>query len=65
MPASVIDTGLFKDDIVPVEVEEVYVDGGKRKTRSYTVEVDEGPRRGTNVDALAKTSPPVGAIICA
>jgi acetyl-CoA acyltransferase len=52
-----IDTGLFKDDIVPVEVEEVYVDGGKRKTRSYTVEVDEGPRRGTNVEALNKLRP--------
>ena len=49
-----IEEGTFKDDIVPVEVEEVYVDGGKRKTRKYTVDTDEGPRKGTNIEALAK-----------
>ena len=52
-----IEEGRFKDDIVPVEVEEVYVEGGKRKTRKYTVDTDEGPRKGTNVEALAKLRP--------
>ena len=46
--------GTFKDDIVPVEVEEVYVEGGKRKTRKYTVDTDEGPRMRTTVEALSK-----------
>ncbi|MCP4124853.1 MAG: acetyl-CoA C-acyltransferase [Bacteroidetes bacterium] len=52
-----IDEGTFKDDIVPVDVEEVYVSSGKRKTRKYTVDTDEGPRRGTTVEALAKLRP--------
>ncbi|MEZ5003812.1 MAG: acetyl-CoA C-acyltransferase [Chitinophagales bacterium] len=48
-----IDKGTFKEEIVPVEVEEVYLDGNKRKTRKYTVDTDEGPRRGTTVEALS------------
>ncbi len=46
--------GTFKDDIVPVEVEEVYLEGNKRKTRKYTVDTDEGPRKGTTIEALSK-----------
>ncbi len=49
-----IDNGIFKDDIVPVEVEEVYIKDGKRKTRKYTVDTDEGPRRSTSIEGLAK-----------
>ena len=30
---------------------------GKRKKRDYTVSVDEGPRRGTSVEALSKLRP--------
>lgn len=48
-----IEKGIFKEEIVPVEVEEVYLDGNKRKTRKYTVDTDEGPRRGTTVEALS------------
>ncbi|MCB0503544.1 MAG: acetyl-CoA C-acyltransferase [Bacteroidetes bacterium] len=48
-----IDKGIFKEEIVPVEVEEVYLDGNKRKTRKYTVDTDEGPRRGTTIEALS------------
>ena len=53
-----IDTGLFKDDIVPIEVEEIFVDeNNPRQTKKYTVDTDEGPRRGTTIEALANLKP--------
>lgn len=53
-----IDTGLFKEDIVPIEVEEIFVDeNNQRQTKKYTVDTDEGPRRGTTVEALANLKP--------
>ncbi|MCS6933867.1 MAG: acetyl-CoA C-acyltransferase [Chitinophagales bacterium] len=52
-----IEAGKFKDDIVPVEVEEVYFEDGKRKTRKFTVSQDEGPRADTTLEALAKLKP--------
>lgn len=53
-----IDAGLFKDDIVPIEVEEIFVDeNNQRQTKKYTVDTDEGPRRGTTVEALANLKP--------
>lgn len=52
------EDGLFDDDIVPIEIEEVFVDkNDKRATKSYTVKADEGPRRGTSIEALAKLKP--------
>jgi len=45
----------FQDQIVPIEVEQTYVDeSGKRATKKYTVTKDEGPRKGTSLEALAK-----------
>ena len=53
-----IDTGLFKEDIVPIEVEEIFLDQDeKRQVRKFTVDTDEGPRRGTNMKALARLRP--------
>ena len=52
--AAAIDAGRFADQIVPIEVEEVFVKDGKRQTSSHTVAVDEGVRRGTNIEALGK-----------
>lgn len=53
-----IDTGLFKEDIVPIEVEEVFLDeNNQRQSKKYTVDTDEGPRRGTTVEALANLKP--------
>ena len=49
--------GYFKDQIVPIEVEEVYLENGKKKTRKNIVKVDEGPRAGTTIEALAKLRP--------
>ncbi len=48
----------FQDQIVPIEVEQTYIDAnGKKATKSYTVTKDEGPRKGTNINALAKLRP--------
>ncbi len=55
--AAAIDTGKFKDEIVPIEVEEIFVKNDKRQSRKYTVDTDEGPRRETTIDALAKLRP--------
>ena len=45
----------FQDQIVPINVEQTYIDGnGKKATKSYTVTKDEGPRAGTSKEALAK-----------
>ena len=45
----------FQDQIVPIEVHQNYIeDNGKRVTKSYTVMKDEGPRKGTSLEALAK-----------
>ena len=53
-----IQAGRFKDEIVPVEVHETYVDDeGKRQERTFTVDTDEGPRPDTSMEALAKLRP--------
>ncbi len=52
-----IKNGYFKNEIVPVEVEETYLDNGKKKTRKYVVDTDEGPRPDTSLEALAKLKP--------
>jgi len=53
-----IQEGYFKPGILPVKVEEVYVnEKGKRAVRSYVVDTDEGVRADTNLEALAKLKP--------
>lgn len=52
-----IKAGRFKDEIVPIAVEEVTVENGKRKTKSWVVDTDEGPRADTTLEALAKLKP--------
>ena len=45
----------FQNQIVPIEVEQNYIDqNGKRASKKYTVTKDEGPRKGTSLEALAK-----------
>ena len=57
-----IEAGHFRSGILPVTVEEVYMDEqGKRKKRSYVVDTDEGPRADTSVEALAKLKPAFAA----
>ena len=52
-----IKGGLFKDDIVPINVNQVYLDEKeKRQERSYVVDTDEGPRAST-IEGLARLRP--------
>jgi len=49
-----IDGGKFKDEIVPVTVPNVSVVDGKRVETSHVVDTDEGIRRGTSMEGLAR-----------
>src|SRR5688500_1046986 len=55
--AHAIDHGYFKDEIVPVQVDHVYVKDGKKINSSFTVDIDEGVRRDTSLEALARLKP--------
>lgn len=53
-----IQSGKFKNQIVPITVNETYVDAsGKRVSKQFIVETDEGPRADTSVEGLAKLKP--------
>lgn len=53
-----IQNGYFKSGILPITVEEVYLDAaGKKQKRSFTVDTDEGVRADTSAEALAKLKP--------
>ena len=49
-----IDGGLFKDEIVPITVEDIFVKDGKRVESSHVVDTDEGIRRGTSMEGLGR-----------
>jgi acetyl-CoA acyltransferase len=60
-----IESGYFKEGILPLQVEEIYVDEkGKKQKRSFTVDTDEGPRADTSLEALAKLKPVFAAGGC-
>lgn len=53
-----IENGYFKPGILPINVEEVYLnEKGKKAKRNFTVDTDEGVRADTNVEALGKLKP--------
>jgi acetyl-CoA acyltransferase len=57
-----IKNGYFKEGILPINVEQVYLDEkGKKQKRSYVVDTDEGPRADTNMQALAGLKPAFAA----
>ena len=57
-----IKSGYFKSGILPINVEEVYVDEkGRKQKRNYTVDTDEGPRADTSVGVLSKLKPAFAA----
>jgi acetyl-CoA acyltransferase len=50
--------GKFDKQIVPITVEQTYVDeNGKKATKSYIVNKDEGPRSDTSLEVLSKLRP--------
>src|ERR1044071_1100961 len=60
-----IQKGFFKEGILPINVDEVYLDNkGKKQKRNYVVETDEGPRADTSLEALAKLKPAFAANGC-
>ena len=52
-----VDTGLFDSQIVPLEVEVLEPGSNGKSARNFTFKRDEGPRRDTNLEALAKLRP--------
>lgn len=56
--AEAIDQGYFKSGIAPINIKEVYVnEKNKRAERTLVVNIDEGPRRDTTIEALQKLKP--------
>jgi len=50
--------GIFKEEIHPITVKEIFVDeSGKKKSREFVVDTDEGPRPDTTIEALGKLKP--------
>lgn len=57
-----IKNGYFKSGILPVTVEEVYVDEkGKKQKRNFVADTDEGPRADTSIEVLSKLKPAFAA----
>ena len=52
-----ITAGKFKAEIVPLEVENVFLKNGERQEERFTFEVDEGPRPGSTPEVLNKLKP--------
>jgi len=53
-----IEGGKFKEEVVPLEVVEVSLNGqNKPQTRKIVFDTDEGPRRDTSMEALASLKP--------
>jgi len=57
-----IKNGHFKSGILPISVEEIYLDAkGKKQKRNYVMDTDEGPRADTSIEVLAKLKPAFAA----
>lgn len=57
-----IEQGYFKEGILPIKVEQVYLDDkGRKQKRDYIVDTDEGPRADTSLEALARLKPAFAA----
>jgi acetyl-CoA acyltransferase len=54
---SAIEKGNFKNEIVPLTVRTVQQNNGKPAVKELTFDTDEGPRRDTSIEALAKLKP--------
>ena len=53
-----IEKNLFKKEIVPINIEEVFVNKeGKKEKKSWCFDTDEGPRKDTSLDVLSNLRP--------
>ena len=58
-----IEQGKFKSGIVPISINEIYIDAnGKKKNKEYVFDTDEGPRADTDLSKLAKLKPVFDAV---
>lgn len=55
--AAAISSGKFKSQIVPVTVEDINVENGKRVESNHIVDTDEGVRADTTFEGLSKLKP--------
>ncbi|WP_027714862.1 acetyl-CoA C-acyltransferase [Desulfuromonas sp. TF] len=55
--AAAIEAGRFSGEIIPVEIENAAVIGGKLKRSTETVSIDDGVRADTTVESLSKLKP--------
>ncbi len=55
--AKALEEGYFQESILPIDVEEVYFEDGKKQSRKWTVSEDEGVRADTSVEVLGKLRP--------
>tara|TARA_B100000780_G_scaffold61867_1_gene40025 strand:- start:8088 stop:9257 length:1170 start_codon:yes stop_codon:yes gene_type:complete len=55
--AAAIDSKKFENEIVPITVDEVFVENGKKVTKTHIVSKDEGVRRDTSLEGLARLRP--------
>ncbi len=63
--ATAIKEGYFKSGILPINVEQVYLDEkGKKQKKTYVVDTDEGVRTDTTLEGLAKLKPAFAAGGC-
>ena len=57
-----IEAGYFKSGILPITVEEIFLnEKGKKEKRSFVVDTDDGPRADTSIEALSKLKPAFAA----
>jgi acetyl-CoA acyltransferase len=61
LAGAAIAAGRFADEIVPIEVEEIWVENDKRKTAKQVIQVDEGVRAETSFEVLSKLRPAFAA----
>jgi acetyl-CoA acyltransferase len=60
--ANAIKEGYFKSGILPINVAQIYVDeNGKKQTKNYVIDTDEGVRTDTSIEGLAKLKPAFAA----
>jgi acetyl-CoA acyltransferase len=61
-----IENGYFKSGILPIPVEEIYLDAAnKKQKRNFVIDTDEGVRADTSAEGLAKLKPafsPTGSV---
>lgn len=52
-----VEEGRFREEIVPLTLDEVTLEGGKRRKKQTLFEMDEGPRKDTSLESLASLKP--------